>query len=498
MQRDELIQFTFLLGTLSLNAFLCHILSPSSYTDTVSSTKTGAYVVILMALFSVLWRGCCWWWRRPPKPESEMYYDDDEREFPVPKYKGLHLTVTTIWTHVYGLGLLVFVTVYCFLGTNLISMFCYTIGIFSLVADDILVRRREHMNRRILIACSAIASILCVMSLAMCDTHNTFSVVYSLDNGNWYTLLGSIVFPLVAPFVYHTLRNRDTVQYLNLTEHLHFAAPFAVILSAVLLVTMDTCRQTEVPKVAIYHDVSQNTGADTTDPFATPVYTEDPMLPSNSTIMSIFKNMSTMEVPETNQSLPEDYPPHTKINQSQTANQDYTLHTKINQSQTANQDYPPHTKINQSQAANQDYTLHTKINQSHPGNHSRRNTFNYSDYTHVHTQAHFENTSFIETTKQYAKGWLVVFIPITMIPSLWLQMKCVLHYKTIDFLLCFVVIAASKHFLLFQDSTSSGVSLFLAAAALISRVWAGHAGKAHEVDSVPDEDEDLRLSLVYT
>ena len=51
---------------------------------------------------------------------------------------------------------------------------------------------------------------------------------------------------------------------------------------------------------------------------------------------------------------------------------------------------------------------------------------------------------------------------------------------------------------LFQDSTSSGVSLFLAAAALISRVWAGHAGKAHEVDSVPDEDEDLRLSLVYT
>lgn len=450
MQRDELIQFTFLLGTLSLNAFLCHILSPSSYTDTVSSTKTGAYVVILMALFSVLWRGCCWWWRRPPKPESEMYYDDNEREFPVPKYKGLHLTVTTIWTHVYGLGLLVFVTVYCFLGTNLISMFCYTIGIFSLVADDILVRRREHMNRRILIACSAIASILCVMSLAMCDTHNTFSVVYSLDNGNWYTLLGSIVFPLVAPFVYHTLRNRDTVQYLNLTEHLHFAAPFAVILSAVLLVTMDTCRQTEVPKVAIYHDVFQNTGADTTDPFTTPVYTEDPMLPSNSTLLSILNNMSTMEVPETNQSLPEDYPPH------------------------------------------------TKINQSHNTNHSRRNTFNYSDYTHVHTQAHFENTSFIETTKQYAKGWLVVFIPITMIPSLWLQMKCVLHYKTIDFLLCFVIIAASKHFLLFQDSTSSGVSLFLAAAALISRVWAGHAGKAHEVDSVPDEDEDLRLSLVYT
>ena len=450
MQRDELIQFTFLLGTLSLNAFLCHILSPSSYTDTVSSTKTGAYVVILMALFSVLWRACCWWWRRPPKPESEMYYDDDEREFPVPKYKGLHLTVTTIWTHVYGLGLLVFVTVYCFLGTNLISMFCYTIGIFSLVADDILVRRREHMNRRILIACSAIASILCVMSLAMCDTHNTFSVVYSLDNGNWYTLLGSIVFPLVAPFVYHTLRNRDTVQYLNLTEHLHFAAPFAVILSAVLLVTMDTCRQTEVPKIAIYHDVFQNTGVDIADPLPTPVYTEDPMLPSNSTLMSILNNMSTMEVPETNQSLPDDYP------------------------------------------------LHTKINQSHPGNHSRRNTFNYSDYTHVHTQAHFENTSFIETTKQYAKGWLVVFIPITMIPSLWLQMKCVLHYKTIDFLLCFVIIAASKHFLLFQDSTSSGVSLFLAAAALISRVWAGHAGKAHEVDSVPDEDEDLRLSLVYT
>lgn len=217
----KLIRLSFLLATLSCNAALSEVAAGAvdGYTDVVSTVRAGSTAVLWIAGYLTV---AAWACGRPLTKELPM------------------LTMQTIWGHVYGLGLLVFVTVYCLLGVSSWCTCTYMAALAGVTVDDIVARHSEGYARRgALFACIIFSS--AAAAVAAWRSPDFSSIADAADSANWFSVACSTFLPLAAPFLYNIVRGpRASACYTvdTIVEFIYFATPFAAILAAVVLCTL--------------------------------------------------------------------------------------------------------------------------------------------------------------------------------------------------------------------------------------------------------------------
>jgi hypothetical protein len=217
----KIIRLSFLLATLSCNAALSEVAAGAvgGYTDVVSTVRAGSTAVLWIAGYLTV---AAWVCGRPLTKELPL------------------LTMQTIWGHVYGLGLLVFVTVYCLLGVSSWCTCTYMAALAGVTVDDIVARHSESYARRgALFACVIFSS--AAAAVAAWRSPDFRSIADAADSANWFSVACSTFLPLAAPFLYNIVRGpRASACYTvdTIVEFIYFATPFAAILAAVVLCTL--------------------------------------------------------------------------------------------------------------------------------------------------------------------------------------------------------------------------------------------------------------------
>lgn len=163
------------------------------------------------------------------------------------------LTMSTIWLHVYGLGILVFASVYCLLG---ISTSCTAAFVFALAGvgvDDLLVRSKDTFKRR---AAHLACTIFAVMTFLFMALYSKDSVVFSqaVDRGEWFVIFFAGILPLCAPFLFCFTRGPKHYTPLTVFEFINFAMPFAVMLAVVVLCSLSVIPPVQTPLPLINTD----------------------------------------------------------------------------------------------------------------------------------------------------------------------------------------------------------------------------------------------------
>lgn len=232
MNRNDVIRQAILIAVLSTNAWLseyaCGTTDGKSrgYTDVVSTVRAGSIAVLWASIYLII---ASLWCGRPHTKE-------------LPK-----LTMQTIWAHVYGLGLLVFVTIYCLLGVSSGCTAAYFMALAGISLDDVLARHRETYTRR---ASMLICAILGMSTgvLASYKAPDFDRLADAVDTGNWFVIVCGGVLPLASPFLFNFIRGQRRYAPMTVLEFIHFAMPFAAILSVVVLCTLSVIPQQLPPQ----------------------------------------------------------------------------------------------------------------------------------------------------------------------------------------------------------------------------------------------------------
>jgi hypothetical protein len=228
MNRRDLIRQAVLVATMAANSALSEVAAgvhggeSGGYTDVVSAVRAGSVATLYLAAFLFV---VALWCGRPTMIT----------ELPP-------LTMHTIWAHVYGLGLLVFVSVYCLLGISSCCTCAYIIAIAGVGMDDIIIRHRDALAKRAaLLFCTVFAAAAVIVATAESPDWNEFAD--TVDAGNWFVIACGAVLPLASPFIYTLVRGPRHYTPGMVVEFIYFAAPFAVILSVVVLCTLSVLPQ---------------------------------------------------------------------------------------------------------------------------------------------------------------------------------------------------------------------------------------------------------------
>lgn len=163
------------------------------------------------------------------------------------------LTMSTIWLHVYGLGILVFASVYCLLG---ISTSCTAAFVFALAGvgiDDLLVRSNETFRKR---AAHLACTLFAVLTFLFIALYSKDSVVYSqaIDKGEWFVIFFAGILPLSSPFLFCFARGPKHYNPLTVFEFINYAMPFAFMLAVVVLCSLSVIPPVQTPLPLINTD----------------------------------------------------------------------------------------------------------------------------------------------------------------------------------------------------------------------------------------------------
>ena len=232
----KFIRLSFLLATLACNAALSEVAAGAigGYTDVVSTVRAGSTAVLWIAGYLAV---AAWVCGRPLTKELPL------------------LTMQTIWGHVYGLGLLVFVTVYCLLGVSSWCTCTYMAALAGVSVDDLVARHSESYRRRgALLSCILFSTATGVA--AAWQSPDFKSIADAADSANWFSVACSTLLPVGAPFLYNIVRGpRASARYTvdTIVEFIYFATPFAAILAAVVLCTLSAVPNAPTSPPIFFH-----------------------------------------------------------------------------------------------------------------------------------------------------------------------------------------------------------------------------------------------------
>lgn len=219
MNQRDFIRITLMLTVLGLNAVFSHYAS-QAYRDTyhtIRAMRLGSCAVLVMAAVLVLQGFLC----RVEKAQQHP-----------------RLSVQTVFTHVYGLGLAVFVSVYCLSSVSGDATGMYFIGATAVGCDDILERTKDATLRRAVMLCCVLLSGTALVGYSFLDPTMGESG-YAFLSHTWLVAAFGAVLPLLSPFVILSMRGRRFYNPLTIYDFLHFAMPFAVFLSVQTLLFVD-------------------------------------------------------------------------------------------------------------------------------------------------------------------------------------------------------------------------------------------------------------------
>lgn len=210
MNPKDLIKLTVSLLLMGSNAILSHYASGprEDRFRTVQALRLGGCVVLLMAAFLFVRNLLCF-------AEKNAHHTP--------------LTVRTLFTHVYGLGLFVFVLAYCLTGLSNDSTVLFFSAITVLSVDDVFERTRDRtLKRSVLLLSALLAGVSVVASSAQGDSiMETFQA--TLEE-KWLVLVYGAAVPVVAPYIFIGIRARRQYNPLTIYDFVNFAMPFAALL----------------------------------------------------------------------------------------------------------------------------------------------------------------------------------------------------------------------------------------------------------------------------
>jgi len=222
---------TALLGALTL---LFTYSDPVSSPDTNHTVRISAMVVIsttvYLALFELI---CClspvsFGLRRRDHTGYEETSLTDVEYTP-------RLTMESVLTMVYGLGMVFFVFAYAFTGQQLIVTYVLTVS-FSVIG----IHDSSTVYPKVFLDILAIVMTSLSSALVLYDATDFIPDREKFVSGDIFVVLSAGVLPLIAPFFLHLVNiQRHKVGIHRLAELCEYGLPFAFILSTVFLLVSD-------------------------------------------------------------------------------------------------------------------------------------------------------------------------------------------------------------------------------------------------------------------
>jgi hypothetical protein len=148
------------------------------------------------------------------------------------------LTMASVWTFVYGYGILLFVCIYCLAGTNIPSSCWWVMGMLALNFDELI---STGLNRWYvcIILLNICVSVFSVWSAAMMDNEGNFigELMFSKTSSlPLFDFIMGVVFPVSTPFIFFSIRSTVRGAVRDIYKLCEFALPFMTVLAICILV----------------------------------------------------------------------------------------------------------------------------------------------------------------------------------------------------------------------------------------------------------------------
>jgi hypothetical protein len=146
------------------------------------------------------------------------------------------LTMSSVWTYVYGWGVLLFVCAYCLSGLDAGSSCWWALGMTALALDE-LIAKGVRKWLICVIGLGLCGSIFAVWSGELTDADGNFvgDLMFARDDAIVDFVLG-MALPVSTPFIFFTIRSTVRSVTQDVTKLCEFALPFMTVLAACFLV----------------------------------------------------------------------------------------------------------------------------------------------------------------------------------------------------------------------------------------------------------------------
>lgn len=135
------------------------------------------------------------------------------------------LTIRNVWIFVFGLGLVFFITAYCFIGLNPVCLSFLGMAVSVLAVDELICPKRElsshyAMGRTLSLLC-------CVLGLFLVTPPILESVVSGfVSDMDIYSALFGIAFPFLSQMTLSVVRDHRVYTWRSILEACEFGFPF--------------------------------------------------------------------------------------------------------------------------------------------------------------------------------------------------------------------------------------------------------------------------------
>ena len=218
MNQRDLVRMLVMTGLFGANLLISEMAAGVSTLDVTETLQLAAMVVLWAGAYIIIGSAVC---RRPILKS-------------IPS-----MTLANIWAFVYGLGVIVFMTVCCTLATNAIITNNFIWLLSAVAMDDFLDRAADPLRRSGVLFAATTLSLVANTLILLADQNKDISG-RGIYEGDWSTLAGGLFLPLVTPLLYGGVREKRHYSATTILELIHFAIPFAAILAVVILVTLHT------------------------------------------------------------------------------------------------------------------------------------------------------------------------------------------------------------------------------------------------------------------
>lgn len=149
------------------------------------------------------------------------------------------LTMGSVWTYVYGWGLLLFVCVYCMAGIDVPASCWWTMGMITLSFDELISKGVKNYWVVVLGGCLG-ASVFTLWSGSLVDKSGILvgNPMFGSSQTDvlFLDFIMGVVYPVATPFIFFTVRSTVRSVTRDVTSLCEFAMPFMVVLSLCSLV----------------------------------------------------------------------------------------------------------------------------------------------------------------------------------------------------------------------------------------------------------------------
>jgi hypothetical protein len=172
------------------------------------------------------------------------------------------LTMGSVWTYVYGWGLLLFVCVYCLAAIDVPASCWWAMGMIALSFDELISKGLKNYWVVVLELFLAM-SVFSLWSGSLVDKDGDI-IADSMFNSSSPVLilnfLMGVVYPVAVPFIFFTIRSTARTAMQDVRKLCEFAMPFMVVLALCSLVaTSGVCSSTPPARDSDVTDIADIT-----------------------------------------------------------------------------------------------------------------------------------------------------------------------------------------------------------------------------------------------